>query len=182
MAEKKTYIALLRGINVGGHHKVPMADLRKMMEQIGFGNVKTLLNSGNVIFDAKPTEESSLESTIGEKLESEFGFPVPIMIRTADNMATLIESDPFAGIEVTKDIRLYVSFLKEEPTAQIDIPWVADDGSYRILKVANRMICSVLDLSGSKTTKAMDNLEKIYGKNITTRNWNTLVKIVNKVD
>ena len=78
---KEKYVAFLRGINVGGHHKVPMADLRKELEKLGFENVETLLNSGNIIFEAISNNEGNLEKKISAHLEKSFGFPIPTVIR-----------------------------------------------------------------------------------------------------
>ena len=86
------------------------------------------------------------------------------------------------GIEVTKDTRLYISFLPEERQADLTIPWTSEDGSFRILKKEGRNIFSTLDLSLSKTPKAMEILEKTYGKDMTTRNWNTIARILKKAE
>lgn len=179
MKKNRKYAAFLRGINVGGHHKVPMAELRKEMVALGFAEVETLLNSGNVIFSTPATDVDSLEETIAARLEAAFGFPVPVLVKEGGELLQLQVSDPFRDIEVTDDTRLYVSFLKLHPQ-EIALPWISEDESYRIISVENRIVCSVLNLSGMGTVKGMDSLEKIFGKNITTRNWNTIEKIVEK--
>ncbi len=176
------YIAFLRGINVGGHKKVPMAELRKRMEALGFAQVITILSSGNVIFTASDSEEITLEADIAKELEQSFGFPIPVLVRKAETVAHLLESNPFQEIKVTKDMRLYVSFLKEEPPNLPTLPWANEDSSYRILEVKDRIVCSVLDLSITQTTKGMEALEQQFGKDITTRNWNTLLRIAKKLD
>ncbi len=174
MDDNQTYVALLRGINVGGHHKVPMAELRREMDKMGFKNVFTLLNSGNIIFDGDSDQESKLEERIAAHLEKVFGFPIPVLIRKAERIKELIENDPFENIKVTKDIRLYITFLKEKPEKTITPPWISEDESYRIIDIQDRAVSSVLDLSVSKTTDAMNSLGKYFGDSITTRNWNTL--------
>jgi len=171
------YVALLRGINVGGSHKVPMAELKKELLRLGFVNVETLLNSGNVIFEA-PEEPS--EELLEARLMEVFGFPIPVLLQPGDTFQTVVRKDPFREIPVTKDIRLYTSFLKEKPKNGPSLPWCSPDGSYRILTMEDRIIFSVLDLALSQTTKAMDTLEQMFGKNITTRNWNTVIRIAEK--
>ena len=180
MKDSIKYVAFLRGINVGGHHKLPMADLKKEMASLGFEEVETLLNSGNVIFSAVEQEVEILEEMIAERLEASFGFPVPVLVRKGEEMLQLFAEKPFKEIEVTSDTRLYVSFLKLHPQ-EIELPWTSEDQSFRILKVQNRIVCSVLQLSQAGTTKGMDSLEKIFGRNITTRNWNTVEKIAEKL-
>lgn len=182
MNEQQTYIALLRGINVGGHHKVPMADLRTEMGKMGFRNVKTLLNSGNVIFDATDSGEKELEEKAAAHLESVFGFPIPVLIRNASGITDLLDADPFANIEVTKDIRLYVSFLKNAEYPGLDLPWISEDQSFRIIDIRDRAVCSVLDVSITKTPKGMDDLGKLFDETMTTRNWNTVRRIAAKLE
>ena len=160
--EKMTkYVALLRGINVGGHHKVPMAELRLALEKINLKNVVTLLNSGNVLFES---DSGNLENTMEEHLEKTFGFPIPILLRKYQTIVELYTNNPFKNIKVTKDIRLYLSFLKNETDTHIKLPYKSDDQSFEIIEQRIGIICSVLDLSVTKTPKAMDALEKFYGK------------------
>ena len=110
--ENKTYIALLRGINVSGHHKVPMAELKVEMQKLGFTNIISLLNTGNVIFEAKQTTNADLEDKISRHLEKIFGFPIPTMIQNTDEFLNLVLSDPFKKIDVKKETRLYITFFK----------------------------------------------------------------------
>src|SRR5690606_30360048 len=97
------------------HHKVPMAELKSMMHNLGFEDVKTLLNSGNVVFTAERSTESSLEKTLSTTLQSTFGFPVPTLLRNSETLHSIVAADPFADIPVTKLIRLYVAFLNNTP-------------------------------------------------------------------
>jgi uncharacterized protein (DUF1697 family) len=174
-----TYVALLRGINVGGNKKVPMADLKKILELMGYKNVKTLLASGNVLFDALKTDLISLTKKIAAKLETSFGFTIPVLMRTKEEIQKLVKSDPFKGIKVTPDIRLYVTFLSEKPKSALKIPFKSADGDFVILRVTDDAVISVLDLSkGMGTIDSMAIIEKEFGKNVTTRNWNTVLKLI----
>ncbi len=164
MKNEQTYVAFLRGINVGGHHKVPMAELSTEMERMGLKKIKTILNSGNIIFAGTPKEESRLEADIA----------LQILALTAAN--------PFENIEVTRDLRLYVSFLKEIPENKLTLPWISEDKSFRIVDIREKEICSVLDVSVTKTPKGMEMLEEFFGGDITTRNWNTINRIAGKLD
>ncbi len=179
--QNKRYIAFLRGINVSGHHKVPMADLKKEFEKLGFENVITILNSGNVIFNWKKDSLKTIEKIISTHLESYFKFPIPTIIRKSESVFKLIKDDPFKDIIISKDIRLYISFLKVDAKSTIELPWVSDDNSFEILNKRNGNIWSVLDLSISKSPRAMGVFEKYFGKDITTRNWNTIKRIEKKL-
>jgi uncharacterized protein (DUF1697 family) len=172
-------IGFLRGINVGGRHKVPMAKLREELKKLGLLDPRILLNSGNFVVE---TNETASVSGLAEKIEmhlsQSFGFAIPVILKTSNEIETLVEQDPFAAVTVHKDLRLYASFLKEEPSIALDLPYYSDDKSYKIISLKNKTILSVLDLSISNTTKAMKDLETLFGKNLTTRNWNTISKIV----
>jgi uncharacterized protein (DUF1697 family) len=163
-------VAFLRGINVGGHHKVPMAALRNEMERMGFKKINTILNSGNIIFTGPPKEQSRLETEIALHLEKVFGFTIPILVRNAGEVLALKAANPFKSIEVTKDIRLYVTFLKEETEVKLALPWISEDKSFHIIAIRKKEICSVLDVSVTKTPKGMEVLEQLFGGGITTRN------------
>lgn len=175
------YVAFLRGINVGGHHKVPMVELRKEFEKMNFQNVVTLLNSGNIIFDGPQGDIAKLEVSISKHLEKGFGFPIPAILRTADKINALFSNNPFKYVPLTKDIRRYVSFLWKDIETDLRLPWTSHDNSYKIIHKNDKSILSVLDLSVSKTPKAMEAMEKYFGKDITTRNWNTIERIVKKL-
>lgn len=166
---------------MGGHHKVPMVLLREEMEKLNFENVVTLLNSGNILFDAVPDDLENLEHTISEHLEEVFGFPIPTIIRKSETINGLLNMNPFKDISLTKDIRLYVSFLKKKIEMDLELPWTNNDGSYKIIAKTDNTILSVLDLSVTKTPKAMDMLREYCGTDITTRNWNTIKRIEKKL-
>ncbi|MBJ7882810.1 DUF1697 domain-containing protein [Gelidibacter salicanalis] len=172
-------IGFLRGINVGGHHKVPMADLRDKLIELGCHKVRTLMNTGNFVFETKQSNIKNLENSIESSLSQSFGFPIPVILRHQKEISDLVAASPFATINIHKEIRLYVSFLKSRSKIELTAPYHSDDKAYNILSVQNNTIFSVLDLSTTTTTKGMNELEKLFGKNITTRNWNTIKKIVN---
>ncbi|WP_299210356.1 DUF1697 domain-containing protein [uncultured Dokdonia sp.] len=177
----KKYIAFLRGINVGGHHKLPMAALKTVFKTLGYTDIVTVLNSGNAIFKATPKKVEDIEKEIEKTLKATFGFPIPTCVRDVAQIQDLYESNPFEGIEVTKETRLYISFLKEQRTAVLALPWISLDKSYQILEARDTSIISVLDLAIAQTPKAMGILEATYGKNITTRNWKTIERIIKKL-
>jgi uncharacterized protein (DUF1697 family) len=174
----KQYVALLLGVNVGGNRKVPMVELKKVFEDLGFENIKTLLNTGNVVFDAESKEEEMLKEKIENELKSSFGFDLSIILIPMVELQKLVAKDPFKNITVAKNTRLYVTFLSEQVTTTLKIPYESEDRSFRILEVIDSAVISVLELSEqNKTTDAMNIFGKEFGKKITTRNWNTVKKI-----
>lgn len=171
------YVAFFRGINVGGHHKVPMAELKVELQKLEFENIETLLNSGNIIFESESKSIPNIEKNMSIHLEKSFGFSIPIIIRKSQALNKLLNLNPFKNEELSKDIRFYISFTRQSSEIDMQLPWISEDKSYKILANIDNSIFSVLDLSVSKTPKAMGILERYYGKDITTRNWNTIQRI-----
>jgi uncharacterized protein (DUF1697 family) len=181
MQNQNKFVALLRGINVGGNKKVPMADLKSLLESMGYMQVKTLLNSGNVVFDSTGGDQNNLAAKLSTAIERKFGFQVLVIVQAAQAINSLIELNPFSQLEVHKDIRLYVTFLSNQTITgkmpEPDYPWSSPENSFTILEKKEDAVFSVLDVSKIKTPDAMMVLEKIYSKDITTRNWKTVEKI-----
>jgi uncharacterized protein (DUF1697 family) len=170
------YVAFLRGINVGGSKPIKMADLQKAFESIGFRNVKTVLASGNVLFSAPNNPQSTLVQQIEEKLKMTFGHDVGVIVRTVAEIRQMADSNPFKNVSVTPQTRLYVTFLSVKPKTTAK-PSVEED--FGIVRVTDTEVCSFVVLSpGLGTTELMGVLEKQFGKKVTTRNWNTITKIL----
>ena len=171
------YVAFLRGINVGGNKKVPMAELKKVIEKIGLKNVKTLLASGNVVFEADSDKIDELQDSISSAIEKAFKFPVPVLLRSFTDIQEIIALDPFKNITITPQTRLYVTFLTKKVQDKASSNFVSKDKSFKILSKTKSEVFSVLDLSITGTPEAMGALEKEFGKEVTTRNWNTILKL-----
>jgi uncharacterized protein (DUF1697 family) len=172
------YAAFLRGINVGGV-TVKMDKLKKTFEAIGFANVKTLLASGNVLFAAPAASEGTLVKKIEKKLEAAFGREIGVLVRKIEDLQRLADADPFAGIKVTPQTRLYVTFLAEKPKSSLKIPYASPDKNFKIIRATASEVCSMLTLTPeSRTVDLMSVLEKEFGRKVTTRNWNTIEKIL----
>lgn len=111
----KRYISILRGINVGGHRKILMADLKALYKDLGFVNVLTYIQSGNVIFDTKENENpQELGLIIEQKIKEVYGFDVPIIIRTAEEINKAISENPYLDQEEIE--RLFLTFLDQMPS------------------------------------------------------------------
>lgn len=171
------FVAFLRGINVGGV-LVKMVDLKEVFASLGFQNIRTLLASGNVIFEANNTEQDKLVSVIEQGLEKQFGRHIDVLVRKMTEIQRLVNSDPFKGIPVTPATRLNVTFFTEPSTSSLKIPYESPGKNLRIVSVAEGAIASVVTLiEGRGTVDLMGFLEKQFGKKITTRGWNTIGKI-----
>lgn len=171
------YAAFLRGINIGGNKKVPMADLKKMLEKICFRNVQTILASGNVVFDSIEKNPEAIKEKIEKQIEETFGFQVKTIVHSMNYIKKLMDDDPFKGIEVTKETRLYVTFLSHKPKSTFKAPYQSTDKLFRILKATDDALFSVLLVKDARSVDTMNFIDKEFGKEVTTRNWNTIVKV-----
>ncbi len=166
------YIAFLRGVNVGGK-MVSMEKLKLTLKKSGFGSVKTLLNSGNVVFDSEEKNNEAVKKKLEGLLKETFGFETDVFVRSSEQLKSMISKKPFRNVKVTEDTCLYVTFAeKAKPT----IKTPCSETGFKILKVEDDSIYGVVDLSKIGTVDYMSFLSKQFGKNITTRNWNTLEK------
>lgn len=172
------YVALLRGINLGGR-TVKMDRLRQMFEDLGYTQVGTLLASGNVVFDAGAEKAGAITTKIEKEIAKVFGFDVHIILRSQKQINALVKAEPFKGIKVTPKTRLYITFLTDKPNSKLKIPYKSMGGGYTIRAVQPGHIVSFLDLAKGGTIDAMEILEEEFGEQITTRNWNTMMKIHN---
>jgi uncharacterized protein (DUF1697 family) len=109
------YVSLLRGINVGGHKKIKMHQLRISLEALGLEQVKTYIQSGNVVFKTSKTSPAALSKKIEAKIFSEFGFSASVISRTADEINQAIASNPFLKQRGIDPEKLHVAFLSEIP-------------------------------------------------------------------
>ena len=173
------YAAFLRGINVGGHKIIPMTELTAVFVSLRFKNVRTVLASGNVLFEVPGGSAPDLTRKIAGKLKESFGFDIGVIIRTMAELQRLSASQPFKGIPVTPQTRLYVTFLSEAPRDNFQVPYKSAGGNFRILRASRREVYSVVTLvPDSRSVDMMLVLEKQFGRKITTRNWKTILRVL----
>lgn len=170
-----TYAALLRGINLGGR-TIKMDALRYVLETCGFQNVRTVLASGNVVFDSQSNAPEKLRGEIKAAIKGTFGFDVHVILRSSKEIQALIDSEPFKNANVRPGTRLFITFLSEPPAPRLKAPHRLLLSKTGVLAVTKGHIVSVLAAKDS-TPDHMDVLSKKFGAHITTRNWNTIQKI-----
>jgi uncharacterized protein (DUF1697 family) len=140
------FVAFLRGINVGGR-TVKMAELKRAFESLGFRNVRTILASGNVVFDAARGDRASLTREIEETLKKRWGFDIPTALRSAEDLSALAAADPFKGIAVGPQTRFYITFLGEKRDSSLKLPYESPEKDVRIFSASPGELASVLTLS-----------------------------------
>jgi uncharacterized protein (DUF1697 family) len=172
MAETR-YVALLRGINLGKARQVDMPRLREVLEGRGHQAVRTHLRSGNVVLDSA-LKEDGLAADVREAIEQEFGFEVPVVVRTGAELAAVVAGDPFATV-ATDPARYLVTFLPEPPaTAAVDDLPPADSGDYL---VRGRELYLWLPDGIQNTPLASWKWDRLLGVPGTARNWNTVRRL-----
>ena len=114
-SETTTYVALLRGVNVGGHRLIKMPELKRLFETMGFGQVRTYIQSGNVIFTSADEPLELLRQRIEREIAARFGFPVTVVPRTAAELERVIADCPFAADALAEGESLYVALLADAP-------------------------------------------------------------------
>jgi uncharacterized protein (DUF1697 family) len=171
------YVALLRGI-APTNPNMRNDKLRGVFEKLGFENVKTVISSGNVIFESPSRSIRKLEESIEIALPEELGFKSTTILRSQGQIQKLVDTNPFQGMEHSQISSLNVTFLKKKRRTGIKFPYKIDDRDYELLGMYDGAICSVIDLTSSRTPDLMVWLEKKFGKEITTRTWKTVEKIL----
>ena len=172
------YIALLRGINVGGQRIIKMTDLKDTFEAIGFKNVKTYIQSGNVIFDYESTDTKKLTYQIEMKLNQAYGFSVKTIIRTQSEFESIINNNPFIN-EPNIDVdKLHITFLLDIPESNIALVSDIKKEETERLLIVSREIYLYLP-NGYGNSKLNNTIfEKKLNTNATTRNWRTINKLL----
>lgn len=173
------YVALLRGINVGGHKKVAMGDLREALGALGYEDVETYLQSGNAVFTTDTTDPDALAGGIEEELRSRLGMDVKVLARTAAELAQVVERNPFPE-GTTEPKKLHVAFLSAAPdgerVAALDpTPFQPDE-----LRLGDRAVYLWYPNGYGRTKLTNDVLERKLGVTATTRNWNTVLALLER--
>jgi uncharacterized protein (DUF1697 family) len=172
-----TYIALLRGINVGGNKKVAMADLRELLNALGFADPRSLLQSGNLVFRSDALEGSDLERLLDAETEKRLGLKTEFFVRTAKEWKGVVESNPFPEEAESDPGHLVVMFLKDAPNAEsVEALQAAITGREIVRAVGRQAYITYPDgIGDSRLTNAV--IEKKLGTRGTGRNWNTVMKL-----
>jgi uncharacterized protein (DUF1697 family) len=178
MKNRKTYISILRGINVSGSKIIKMEDLKRMYENLNLENIQTYLQSGNVIFSSKETDLKKLEIKISHRIEKDFGFKVPVIVMTAEILQNIVEQNPFTKDSKKEPSFLHVTFL-DVKSKEFDIKSINDkkQGNEEIKFSDNAVYLYCPD--GYGNTKLNNNfLENKLKVQATTRNWKTINELL----
>lgn len=174
-----TYICILRGINVSGHKIIKMDELKNMFQKLKFNEVQTYIQSGNVIFKSEEINTKQLEEIIHSKILEVFGFEVPVLVKSSQDLKTIFESNPFLQNRSEDIAKLHVTFLSDIPTKdRIDklSEQTYDSDEYQIMNDVVYLFCPINSYGNTKLSNQF--LESKLKLNATTRNWKTLSQLI----
>lgn len=169
---------MLRGINLGGHHKIKMDDLRALYESLKFEDVRTYVQSGNVIFRSKEKGTAALAKKIEDAIERKFGFRAPVILRTADEMRKAMAANPFGGRCKTDPSKVLVTFLDAEFSAEARAALDRFKDYPEELRALGRELYIYFPNGAGKSKLPWSSVEKLLKTQGTARNWNSVTKIL----
>lgn len=173
------YAAFLRGINVGGKNVIKMESLRKTFESAGFKNVKTYIQSGNVLFDSSSSKTDSLEKKIENKLSEVYKSEIKVFVRTVDELDALIKINPFKKFTSNDDVKYYVCFLETEPEQDIKLPISNMKEGWNLFKIENRIAFVIsYPLKNGRYGFPTIFIEKIIKTKSSARYWKVICELV----
>jgi len=171
-----THIALLRAINVGGH-TVSMERLRGLFAELGYKNVRTLIASGNIVFDAGSKKPGMLETAIEKHLEKSLGYAVSTFVRTPEEIAAVVDHEPYPRSVIDKAHALWIGFLKEPPAAVAARKLAALRCATDDFCVHGREVYWLRQVTSSESKIAGSSIERALGGPLTARNITTVRKL-----
>lgn len=173
------YVALLRGINVGGHKLIKMDELARIFVGAGLKNVRTYLASGNVIFESGSASKAVLTKKIEKALQQTLGYQVTVVLRTLSELESIVNRNPFKKYEASKDVMLCVVFLADQPKTKLKLPLVSLTENVEVFEVADRTACVVSRRKKTGWFCFPNNfVEQQFSVTGTTRQWSTVHKIL----
>jgi uncharacterized protein (DUF1697 family) len=175
------YIALLRSVNVGGNGRLVMADLREMAEGLGHTNVRTLVATGNLIFESKRKTPARLEKELEDAALKRLDLTVDIIVRTAKEWAAVVEANPFPEMAKDDPSHLVVMAMKKKPTAAgVEAVRAAVKGP-EVVEAAGRELYITYPSGIGTSPLSGAVIERRLGMRGTARNWNTVTRIAEAV-
>jgi uncharacterized protein (DUF1697 family) len=171
------YIALLRGINIGGH-RVKMEQLRELFRELGFGCVRSYIQTGNVFFETTESDRAALTRKIEQHLYNALGYEVPTFLRTISEVENALRLDPFKHHEATTDTRFLITFIPQPLPDDFKLPLVSPKNDFEILEATSGEVFILMRLVNGKPGNPAAFIEKICKVKTTTRFFGTTAKIL----
>ncbi|HJZ93457.1 MAG TPA: DUF1697 domain-containing protein [Gemmataceae bacterium] len=164
------YVAFLRGVSP---MNAKMSELKRCFEGAGFTDVKTVLSSGNVVFTARAASEAALERKAEAAMAKRLGHAFYTIVRPTDSLRKILEADPYATFRLPANAKRVVTFLREAHKSNLSLPLEVDGA--RILAMNGREVFTAY-VPSPRGPVFMALIEKTFGRNVTTRTWDTVKK------
>lgn len=174
------YVALLRGIGPGNPN-MRNDKLRGVFEKLGYSNVQSVISSGNVVFGSSRTDVANMESELEDAWQAELGFASTTIIRSQAQLEELLVINPFMGITHGPSSYTLVTFFKKSTEVPFTLPYRPEGKTYKPTGATKTELFSLTDNTTVKTTDLMTWLEKQFSKQISSRTWLTVERIVKKM-
>ncbi|MDF2667721.1 MAG: cytoplasmic protein [Paenibacillus sp.] len=171
------YVALLRGINVGGHKKIKMVELKRMFEGLGFQGVQTYIQSGNVLFESKASAHI-LRQQIEKQIEEAFGFQVTVVLRTIEEMERIVRDCPYDVSALAEGENIYFALLVDEPSQEGKDRLLACNSEVDDFYFSRSEVYIYARKSIRESVFSNNLIENKVGMAATTRNWKTMNKLL----
>ncbi|NND79647.1 MAG: DUF1697 domain-containing protein [Maribacter sp.] len=173
-----TYIALLRGINVGGHKKIKMADFRLLLKGLGYKEVLTYIQSGNVVFKSKVTDHRKLENEISKAIKKQYEFDVAVIVKTKTELVNILKNNPFNDLDDLAANKIYFVLLKDIPQKRnIEMASIKDFENEQFF-ITPECIFVRYALGAGKAKCGVNYFESKLKVDATARNYRTMMKLV----
>ena len=172
------YLALLRGINVSGHNMIKMDALKKMLENMGFQNVETYIQSGNVFFDSEEENAAGVGFKIKQEISKVFGYDVPVIMISKTDLELCFKNNPFLKEKECDIKKLYVAFISKELTAEAINDLKISNFKPDEATIDSNRIYIKYAIGAGKTNLDQKYIEKKLSVVATMRNWNTITKLL----
>lgn len=171
-------ISMLRGVNVGGHNQIKMDALRTLYEALGFEDVRSYVQSGNVIFRARQKNSEALATKIQDAIERAFGFRPAVLVRTTEELKRAVAGNPFAGRRNIEPGKLLVTFLAAEPGPESQSVLDGLKKHPEELHLKGRELYIYFPDGAGQSKLPWSALEKLLKVQGTARNWNSVTKLL----
>lgn len=172
-----TYVALLRGVNVGGRNKLAMADLRALLTELGHGDPRTYVQSGNAVFTSGRTDVQTLADELRERMSSDLGVSTTVLLRTAGELADVVAANPFASAAAADPTTVHVAFLSAEPSDPAAFAFDTQQYAPEELAVGDRVLYLHLPNGLGRSRLAVDLDRRRTDVDVTMRNWRTVTRL-----
>ena len=174
------YVALLRGIGPGNPN-MRNDKLRELFEFLGFDNVQSVISSGNILFESSRADKEQMEQDAESAFPEQLGYNCTTIIRSHADLEKIVSIDPFKGLTHGPTSYLLVTFLKHPQKMPFELPYQPDGKPYKIIGATGNALFTVTDNTVMKTTDLMTWLEQQFGRQITSRTWLTIERIIKKL-